>query len=167
MSGMDKFSSEVHRVHMELGGKLLNSLRIKTQLLERLQSVSVVDGATHTQKDDVVSNGGSLEDVVEIFVLFLASSVQLVLKSGVLTILDLDEVDVTPSFAEVFRSVLSRVGGCTSGWRCCWGAPSLPQLPPATPKNPPPYISLLFLCFCSDESNQHKIWAAGGKSVLI
>jgi hypothetical protein len=33
---------------MELGGKLLNFLRIKTQLLERLQSVSVVDGATHT-----------------------------------------------------------------------------------------------------------------------
>jgi hypothetical protein len=28
-------------------------LRIKTQFLERLQSVSVVDGATHTQKDDV------------------------------------------------------------------------------------------------------------------
>jgi hypothetical protein len=25
---MDKFSSEVHRVHMELGGNLLNSLRI-------------------------------------------------------------------------------------------------------------------------------------------
>jgi hypothetical protein len=43
---MDKFSSEVHRVHMELGN-LVNSLRIKTQFLERLQSVSVVDGATH------------------------------------------------------------------------------------------------------------------------
>ena len=42
---MDKFSSEIHRVHMELGGKLLYSLRIKTQFLERLQSVSVVDGA--------------------------------------------------------------------------------------------------------------------------
>jgi hypothetical protein len=52
-SGMDKFSSKVYRVHMELGGKLLNSLRIKTQFLERPQSVSVVDGATHTQKDDV------------------------------------------------------------------------------------------------------------------
>jgi len=49
---MDKFSSKVHRVHMELGGKLLNSLRIKTQFFERFQSVSVVDGATHTQKDD-------------------------------------------------------------------------------------------------------------------
>ena len=59
---MDKFSSKVHRVHMELGGKLLNSLRIKAQLfLERLQSVSVVDGAAHTQKDDVESNRGSLE----------------------------------------------------------------------------------------------------------
>ena len=46
---MYKFSSEVRRVHMELGGKLLNSLRIETQFLERLQSVSVVDGAAHTQ----------------------------------------------------------------------------------------------------------------------
>jgi len=48
-SSMDKFSSKVHGVHMELGGKLLYSLRIKTQFLERLQSVSVVDGATHSQ----------------------------------------------------------------------------------------------------------------------
>ena len=35
-SGMDKFSSKVHRVHMEHGGKLLSSLRIKTQSLESL-----------------------------------------------------------------------------------------------------------------------------------
>jgi hypothetical protein len=47
---MDKFSSKVHRVHMELGGKLINSLKIETQFLERLQSVSVVDGATHTKR---------------------------------------------------------------------------------------------------------------------
>jgi len=65
-SGMDKFSSKIHRVHMELGGKLLISLKIKTQFLERLQSVSVVDGATHTQKDDVESNGGSLENVADL-----------------------------------------------------------------------------------------------------
>ena len=51
--------------------------------------------------------------------LFLCG-VQLVLRSGVLTILDLNKVDVTPSFAEVFRSVLSGVGGSTAGgWRCC------------------------------------------------
>jgi hypothetical protein len=81
-SGMDKFSSEVHRVHMELGGKLFNSMRIKTQFLERLQSVSVVDGVTHTQKDDVESNGGSLENVAEIFVLFLCG-VQLVLSHDI------------------------------------------------------------------------------------
>jgi len=80
--------------------------------------VVVVDGATHTQEDDVKSNGGSVENVAEIFVLFLCG-VQLVLRSGVFTILDLDEVDVTPSFAEVFRSVLSGVGGSTGGWRCC------------------------------------------------
>ena len=63
---MDKFSSKVHRVHMELGGKLLNSLRIDTQFLESFQSVSVVDGAAYTQKNDVESNGGSLENVAEI-----------------------------------------------------------------------------------------------------
>jgi len=149
-------------VHMELGGKLLNSLRIKTQFLERLQSVIVADGAVHTQKGDVESNGGSLKNVAEVFVLFLCG-VQLVLRSGVLTVLDLDEVDVTPRFAKVFGSVLSGVGG----WRCCWDAPGLPQLPPSTPKNPTPCSSLLFLCFCRDWSNQHNIWAAGGKSAFI
>ena len=80
--------------------------------------MSVVDGATHTQKDDVESNRGSLENVAQVFVLFLCG-VQLVLRSGALTVLDLDEVDVTPSFAEVFRSMLSGVGGSTGGWRCC------------------------------------------------
>jgi hypothetical protein len=117
-SGLDKFSSKVHRVHMELGGKLLNSLRIETQFLDRLQSASVVDGATQTQKDDVENNRGFLENVADIYVLFLCG-VQLVLRSGVLTVLDLDKVDVTPRFAEVFRSVLSGVGGSTGGWRCC------------------------------------------------
>jgi len=128
-----------------------------------------------TPKRMMESNGGSLENVAEVFVLFLCG-VQLVLRSGVLTILDLDEVDVTPRFAEVFRSVLSGVGGSIGGWQCCWGAPSLPQLPPNTPKNPLrssllflcfPCCSLLFLCFCSDGNNQHNIWAAGGKSVFI
>ena len=56
---------------MELGGKLLNYLRIETQFFERLQSAGVVDGAAHTQKDDVESNGGSLENVAKVFVLFL------------------------------------------------------------------------------------------------
>ena len=116
-SSMDKFSSKVHGVHMKLGGKLLNSLRVKTQFLERLQSVSVVDGAVHTQKDDVESNGGSLENVAKIFVLFFCG-VQLVLRSSVFTVLDLDDVDVTPSFAEVFRSVLSGVGG-SAGCNIC------------------------------------------------
>jgi hypothetical protein len=51
-------------------------------------------------------------------VLFLCG-VQLVLRSGVLTVLDLDKVDVTPRFAEVLRSVLSGVGGSNGGWQCC------------------------------------------------
>ena len=67
----------------------------------------------------VESNGGSLENVAKVFVLFLCG-VQLILRSCVLTVLDPDEVDIVPSLVEVFRSVLSGVGGCTiSGWRCC------------------------------------------------
>ena len=96
---------------MELGGKLLNSLRIETQFLERLQGVSVVDGATYTQKNDVRSNGGFLENVAEIFVQFLCG-IQLVLRSGVFTIFDLDKVDVAPMFAEVLG-------------RCCLGLVAL------------------------------------------
>ena len=154
---MDKFSSKVHRVHMELGGKLLNSLRIETQFFERLQSVSVIDGAAHTQKDDVESNGGSsLENIAKVFVLFLCGA-QLVLRYGVLTVLvlDLDKVDVT---LRMLRSLD----------RCCLGKvdllkaggvaevpPSLPHLPPATPKSPPPLIaSLLLFCFCGDRWGQ-------------
>jgi hypothetical protein len=66
----------------------------------------------------VENDGGSLENVAEIFVLFLCG-VQLVLRSGVFTLLYLEEVDVTPRFAEVFRSVLSGAGGSSGGWRCC------------------------------------------------
>ena len=54
-------AAKVHKVHMVLGGKLLNSLRIETQFFERLKGVGVVDGAAHTQKDDVESNGEALE----------------------------------------------------------------------------------------------------------
>ena len=66
--------------------------------------MDVVDGAAHTQKDDVESNGGFLENVAKTFVLLLCG-VQLVLRSGVPTVLDL-EVDVVPSFAEVFNRSL-------------------------------------------------------------
>ena len=73
--------------------------------------MSLVDGAAHTQKDDLKSNRGSLENVAKVFVMFLCG-VQLVLRSCVLTILDLDEVDVLPMFAE-------------SLGRCCLGLVAL------------------------------------------
>ena len=44
---------------------------------------------------------------------------QLVLRPIVLTLLDLDEVNVTLENAEIFGSVLCREGGSASGWRCC------------------------------------------------
>jgi len=158
-SGMDKFSSEVHRVHMELGGKLLNSLRIKTQFLERLQRVIVVDGATHSQKDGVEGNGGSLEDGAKACVLFLRGA-QLVLQSSVLTVLNLDEVNVTLENAEIFGSVLSGEGGSASG--------SAAEVPPATSKNPPSFIArLLHFSFCGDGSNQYSIQTAGSDSIFV
>jgi len=42
-----------------------------------------------------------------------------------------------------------------------------PSIAPCHYEEPTPYVVLLFLCFCSDGSNQHKIWAAGGKSFFI
>ena len=80
--------------------------------------MSVVDGAAHTQKDDVESNGGSSENGAEAFVLYLRS-IQLILRSSVLTVLDLNEVNVTLENAEIFGPVLSGEGGSANGWRCC------------------------------------------------
>ena len=65
---MDQFGSVIDRMDMKLGSKYLNSLRIKTQLLKRLQRVTVVDGATHSQKDGVESNRGSLKDGAKDFI---------------------------------------------------------------------------------------------------
>jgi len=42
MSGMDEFGSVADRMNKKLGSKFLNSLRIKTQFLKRLQRVIVV-----------------------------------------------------------------------------------------------------------------------------
>ena len=58
------------------------------------------------------------KDGAEAFMPFLHGA-QLVLLSSVLTVLDLDEVNVTLENAEIFGSVLSGEGGSASGWRCC------------------------------------------------
>ena len=81
-------------------------MRIKTQLLKRLQHVIVVDGATHSQKDGVEGNGGSLKGRAEAFSLFLCGA-QLVLQSSVLTVHDLDDVNATLENAEILGSMLS------------------------------------------------------------
>ena len=47
--------------------------------------MSVEDGATHAQKDGVESNGNSLKDVAEIFVLFMCGT-QLVMRPSILNI---------------------------------------------------------------------------------
>ena len=58
--------------------------------------------------------------------LFL-QGIQLILRPSVLTILDLNEVDVTLKNAEIFGSVLSgECGSVGGGWRCCRSAIGLP-----------------------------------------
>ena len=93
------------------------------------------------------SNGGSLENVAKVFVLFLCG-VQLVLRSGVLTIFDLDEVDVTPRFAEVFGSVLSGVGGSTGGCLAVLlGCSQSPSIGPCHVEGPTPlHWFVVFVC---------------------
>ena len=73
----------------------------------------VVDGATHSPKDGVESNRGSLKDGAEAFMLFLRGA-QLLLQSSVLIVLDLDEVNVT---LKMLRSL----------GRCCLGKVDLPM----------------------------------------
>ena len=116
---MNNFGSVIGRMNMKLLSKFLNSLRIKTQLLKRLQRVIVVDSAIHSQKDGGESNRGSLKCGAQDFVLFLRSA-QLVLRSSVLTVLDLDEVNDMLKNAEIFGSMLSGENGSAGGgWRCC------------------------------------------------
>ena len=50
------------------------------------------------------------------------------------------------------------------------GCSQSPSVAPCHSEEPTPLHALLcciYLCFCSDGSNQHKIWAAGGESVFI
>jgi hypothetical protein len=157
---MDKSGSVIDRMSMKLGSQFLKSLRIKTQLLKRLRRVIVVDGATRSQKDGVKGNGCSLKNGAEAFMLFLRGA-QPFLQSSVITVLDLNEFNVTLENAEIFGLMLSEESGSVDGgWRCCRSAPGLPQpqLPPVTPKNPSPFVaSLLPFCFCRDGSNQYSI----------
>ena len=107
-------------------------------------------------------------DGAEAFMLLLCG-VQLVLQSSVLIVLDLDYVNVTLDNTKIFGSVLSGEGGSVGGgWRCCRSALGLPQLPPATPRNPPPFIaSLLPFCFRGAGSNHYSIWTACGIPFLV
>ena len=83
-----------------------------------------------------------------VFVLFLCR-VQLVLRSGVLTVLDLDKVNVTLRFAEVFRSLLSGICGSTGGWWCCWGAPISLNCPLPLWRTHPPTPVFCFFVFAA------------------
>ena len=53
--------------------------------------MNVVESATQSQKGGMEGNGGSLEDGAEAFVMFLHGT-QLVLRSSVLAVFDLNEV---------------------------------------------------------------------------
>jgi hypothetical protein len=62
---------------------------------------------------------------------------QLVLRSSVFTVLDFVEMNVMLEKVGIVGSVLSAKGeSIGDGWQCCRSVPSLPQLPPATLRNP-------------------------------
>jgi len=153
-SGMDKLSSVVDGMNMELGSKLFNSLRINTWVLVRLRCVIDVNGATHSQKNGVQSSGSFLKNVAEVLVLFLCSA-QLVLRFGILTQRYPHTKFLISMMWMSCRRMLRSLGRCClekvswiCWWCCCWGAPCLPQLPPATPKNPlPSILPMLLSCF--------------------
>ena len=101
------------------------------------------------------------------FVLFLCGS-QLILQSSVLTVLDLDEVNVTLENAEISGLVLSGESGSVGGgWWCCRSAPGLPQLPLATPENPPPFIASLLLFRRDGGNQQYSIRTAGDEPIFV
>ena len=107
--------------------------------------MSVVDGATHSQKDGVTGSNKLLEGRSRgLYAVSAWRSAGSAVEC--LTVFDLDEVNVTLENAEIFGSVLSGEGGSVGGgWRCCRSALGLPQLPPATPRNPLPFIASLLL----------------------
>ena len=105
----------------------------------------VLDGATHSQNDGVEGNGDSLKDGAGAFVLFLRGA-QLVLRSSVLTVLDLDELSVTLDNAEIFGSVLlsGKVDMLVAG-----GAPEELSVPlsctlPLRSIQPPPLLAVCY-----------------------
>jgi hypothetical protein len=69
----------------------------------------------------VESNGGSLWGGAErgLYTVPARRSAGSAVPSSVLTVLDLDELNVTLKNVEMFGSVLSGEGGSANGWRCC------------------------------------------------
>ena len=72
MYNVDKFGSVIDNMNTELGISFINLLSVKNQLLKWLQCVIVVDGATHSHKDDAES--GSSLSLSQISVLILCSA---------------------------------------------------------------------------------------------
>jgi len=60
MSGTGRFTSVLNKTSMRLHSKLGSFLRIKTKVIERLRAIRAVNGATHSQKDNLEANGGSI-----------------------------------------------------------------------------------------------------------
>ena len=101
---MDKFSCVlVDRVQIiSLEANLSSLLEYKTQVLQRLQNASVVEGATHTQEDGVEGNYFSLRAMqISLCCTFVACSWLLGLVSSQHLI---SKVDVTLMFPKIFWS---------------------------------------------------------------
>ena len=89
-SGMDEFGNVTDRMNMKLGS---NSLIIETQLLKRLKCVIVVGGATHSPIRMVWRVTEAPWSIVQRSLCCSCAGAQLVLRSSVLKVLDLDKCE--------------------------------------------------------------------------
>ena len=87
---MDKFSSVINRVYMELEASFLTLWESRPKSLISIVRVLYMV-STHFQKDGMEGNRGSLKDGAEAFALFQRGA-QPVLRSSVLTIMNFNEV---------------------------------------------------------------------------
>ena len=95
--------------------------------------------------------------------LFL-SGAQLVMRSSVLTILDLDEVNVSLENTEIFgRCCLEKVDLLVAAGDAA-EVLSIPFSCPLPLLRTHPTSSLLLFCFSVGGSNQYSFWTAGGQT---
>ncbi len=97
---------------MKLESKFLDSLRIKTEPLQRNQSVRNVNNTPYTEENDM-KNMVSCNAASKQPTMLSMGSLELLLRASVFTVLDLNEMGGTMLPREVLGASLSRLVSCS------------------------------------------------------